>query len=91
MSKHFHVISGLAGGYIPNTNEVYTTKREAIQGAMFHVEQYREAGERVRGSIKAGYWQARESESHPGVFWDYVEIGDACFDPEHDPETWEWD
>lgn len=31
--KHYHVLSGLGGGYMPNSNEVYETKAQAIQGA----------------------------------------------------------
>jgi len=90
---HYHVIAGLSGGYLPNSNEVYQTKREALAGARFHLDGYREAGEKVRGSAKAGYWQARKSESLPDTWWDYVEIGDACFDPEHETEAWQssWD
>jgi hypothetical protein len=85
-TKHYHVIAGLQGGYIPNSNDQYPTKRDALAGAMWHVDQYRESGEKVRGSKRAGYWIARESESLPGTFWDYVEVTGPCFD---DCEDWD--
>lgn len=85
-TKHFHCIAGLAGGYIPNSNDVYPTKSAALAGAMWHVDQYRDAGERVKGSRKQGFWIARESESLPGTFWDYIEVSGPCFD---DCESWE--
>ena len=84
--KHYHVIAGLAGGYLPNTNDMYPTKRDALQGAMWHVEQYLDSGEKVRGSQRSGFWMARESESLPGTFWDYIEVSGPCRD-----ECEEWD
>lgn len=89
--KHYHVIAGLRGGYIPNSNEVYTSKRDALQGARFILDGYRDAGEAIKGSARSGYWIARKSETLPDTYWDYVEIGDACYDPEHDPATWDWE
>ena len=86
MAKHYHVISGLSGGYLPNSNEIYTSKRAALAGARWHIEQIRDMGEKVRGSAKYGYWESRESESLPGVYWDYVEVTGPCQD---DCESWE--
>jgi len=86
MSKHYHVISGLQGGYIPNSNEQWGTRAGAVRGAQRHLDDYRDAGERIIGSAKAGVWQMRESESLPGTFWDYIEITGPCFD---DCEEWD--
>jgi len=91
VSKHYHVIAGLRGGYLPNTNEVYTSRKDAVRGAQFHLEAYRDAGEKVLGSARSGFWIARESESLPGTFWDYVEVSDPCTDAEHLTEEWQED
>lgn len=80
MAKHYHVIAGLRGGYLPNSNDIYATKRDALAGAKWHIDQYREDGEAVAGSAKAGYWIARKSESLPNTYWDYVEVTGPCFD-----------
>jgi hypothetical protein len=31
--KHYHVLTGLGGGYMPSSNEVYETKADALRGA----------------------------------------------------------
>lgn len=84
MSKHYHVIAGLQGGYIPNTNEVWQFKGEALDAAAWIVDGYRDAEQRVVGSKRAGFWQAREMSM--GGFADYVEVTGPCFDP--DCQTW---
>ena len=84
--KHYHVFAGLRGGYIPNTSDQYTTQRDAIRAARDIVAEYRESGDKVRGCVYAatergdtiGYWIARESESLPGTFWDYVKVEGPC-------------
>lgn len=80
MAKHYHVIAGLAGGYLPNTNDVFTTKRDATRYALDLIERYRDDGERVVGNARTGYWAARESAAVPGAFWDYVEVSLPCSD-----------
>ena len=31
--KHYHVLAGMKGGYLADTNDTYNTKREALQAA----------------------------------------------------------
>jgi hypothetical protein len=38
---HFHMITGLAGGYIPNDNAVFETKSAALDAAISRAEDYR--------------------------------------------------
>lgn len=78
MPKHYHVLAGLRGGYLPNSNEIYSSKRAAFAGARWRVASYRDEGEKVRGGN--GFWIARESESLPGTFWDSIEVTGPCFD-----------
>jgi hypothetical protein len=52
---HFHVLVGLCGLYMPNENLVYQTRKEAEAGAREIAEQFRDDGERVTGSARAGY------------------------------------
>jgi hypothetical protein len=87
--RHYHVIAGLRGGYIPNSNELASTLKDAVASARWHVDQYRENGEKVRGGVyrqpasegsTRAFWICRESESLPGTFWDYVEVTGPCQD-----------
>jgi hypothetical protein len=87
VSKHYHVISGLQGGYIPNTNDVYPTKSAALDGAKWHLDAYYEADEKVIGSRKAGLWQMRQMSV--GGFADYIEVTGPCFEAEHETEEWQ--
>lgn len=92
---HYHLTSGLRGGYIPNRVEYYSRKSDAVRVARDLVAEYRDSGDKVRGSVYpnadgdlVGYWIARESESMPGTFWDYISVrrcNEQC-----DPEE-EWD
>src|SRR5215467_12734875 len=80
-SKHFHVISGLAGGYLPNTNYTFSTKSEALNEGVRQAEEYREMDEKVRGSRKQGFWMARQGSF--GEMHDYIEVSGPCFEAEH--------
>jgi hypothetical protein len=68
---HYHVYSGLQGGYLPNTNDVYTSKRGALAAGAEMAREYRDNGERVIGG--RGYWQARPGH-FPGEFYDYISV-----------------
>jgi hypothetical protein len=72
---HYHVFSGLQGGYLPNTNDVYTSKRAALAAGAEMAREYRENGEKVRGG--AGYWEAREG-MFPGEMYDYISVEACC-------------
>ncbi len=78
--KHYHLTAGLRGGYIPHRVEVYSTKREAISRARDLVAEYRDGGDKVRGSEYSsrdgdlvGYWIARQSEV-TREFFDYISV-----------------
>lgn len=58
---HWHVLVGLRGCYMPDTNDVYRTRRDAERGARWWAEQCRDDGEtKVRGSARAGYYTVGE-------------------------------
>lgn len=84
--QHYHVVSGLSGGYIPNTVETYTSRRDAEQGAIWHANNCREQELKVRGSASAGFYTVGDYE--------YIEINDcsdaACY-CEHCAELLETD
>lgn len=100
MQKHYHVTAGLRGGYIPTGDSVYETQRAAVSTARDLVAEYRDSGEKVRGGVYAasergdlvGHWIARESESLPGTFWDYINVR-ICREPIADcqAQAEEWD
>lgn len=78
--KHYHVISGMGGGYMPNSNEVYSTKAAAQDAAKWHADEWRELivdaaadGEkyRVQGNKREGYVLTRDS---PYDLGEYIEI-----------------
>jgi hypothetical protein len=60
--RHFHVLVGLSGMYMPNENHVYLTRREAEGGARLIADRFRDDGERVTGSARSGYYAVGESE-----------------------------
>ena len=53
-AKHFHVLSGLQGMYMPDENRVYETRKEAEAGARSLAKMYRDDGERVAARHAAG-------------------------------------
>jgi hypothetical protein len=53
-AKHYHVLVGLRGLYMPNENHVYRTLKEAREGAADIAEFYLDQGEDVRASM-TGY------------------------------------
>ena len=48
MKQHYHVLHGMAGGYLPNVNHVASTKQEAWNIAQEELRNDREAGMKVR-------------------------------------------
>ena len=44
MKRHYHVLHVMAGLYMPNVNEVATTKQEAWNMAQWELRNDREAG-----------------------------------------------
>jgi hypothetical protein len=62
MKKHYHVLVGLAGLYMPNSNTVCRTRREAESNAAWWAREAREQGDKVTGSAKTGYYSVGEHE-----------------------------
>ena len=46
--RHYHVMHGMAGGYMPNVNILTTTKQEALEVARDEVRRDKEEGMLVR-------------------------------------------
>jgi hypothetical protein len=61
--RHFHVLVGLSGMYMPNENHVYLTRKEAEEGARWLADQFRDDGERVTGSARSGFYAIGDRES----------------------------
>lgn len=54
--SHFHVLVGLCGLYLPDDNRLFTSRKEAERAARAIVDEFRDEGEVVTGSARAGYW-----------------------------------
>jgi hypothetical protein len=73
--KHYHVLVGLCGLYMPDSNVVFTSKREAQSYARDEAERARDDGERVRKIPHAGHGYYQVGDSH------CIEVAD-CDQPE---------
>jgi hypothetical protein len=78
LKKHYHVISGFRG-YMPDMNEVYTSKKAAQAGAIEWVRTIRDDGARVTGSAKDGWYDVHsEDVGKAGV--EYIQITECWVD-----------
>jgi hypothetical protein len=71
-AAHYHVLVGLCGLYMPSSNYVVETRKQAENTARELAAQYRDEGDRVTGSPRRGY-RVGQSEC--------IEIT-GCDDPE---------
>lgn len=71
--KHYHVLSGLTGGYLPNSNDVCATRREAEASARWLASTFRDDETRVSGSARDGWYNVGEYE--------YIKITE-CMEPD---------
>lgn len=60
--RHYHVLMGLSGGYMPNTNDMFSSRRAAESYAASLASEARESGEHVSGSAKSGYYSVGDTE-----------------------------
>jgi len=64
MSKknHYHVLVGMEGGYLPDINDVYLTKQDALDGAKWWKNTFRyDMDMKVTGNARLdGYYYAIE-------------------------------
>ena len=59
--------------YMPDTNEVHVSRKDAEAGARWHAAEARDNGEHVSGSARAGYYRIGDHEC--------IEISE-CDEPE---------
>ena len=71
--NHYHVLSGLTGGYMPNTNDVCTSRRDADASARWLAQTMRDSNLKVSGSASAGWYDVGEYE--------YIEVT-TCNEPD---------
>jgi hypothetical protein len=73
MKKHYHVLHGMAGMYMPNVNHVATTKQEAWNIAQEELRNDREAGRKV-SKVGKQEWEIVDGGT------DYVCEVSSCFE-----------
>ena len=54
-AEHFHVLVGPCGLYLPDSNDVFTSHKDASAFARERALEFRDEGERVSGSARTGY------------------------------------
>jgi hypothetical protein len=52
---HYHVLCGLKGLYMPDSNDVYPSYRKALSGAADGARHAKECGDKVTGSAREGF------------------------------------
>ena len=60
--KHYHVLCGLRGMYMPNSNAAHATRKAAERDAAWCADDRRNDGETVTGSARSGYYTVGEYE-----------------------------
>jgi len=55
MAKHYHVLVGMRGLYMPDVNEAFGSRKEAEASARAYADQMRDQGDPVSGSARQGY------------------------------------
>lgn len=60
--RHYHVLMGLTGGCMPNSNAMFTSRRAAEIYAAALANEAVNAGDTVSGSAKSGYYSIGDSE-----------------------------
>src|SRR5947207_14161765 len=97
MTKHYHVLTGMGGGYLPNGNDICSTKQSAQDTAMDHANEWRDQiatdntvetdpveRYQITGNKRDGYWITRPNNPHCLGY--YVEIVECHDDDCHDEE-----
>jgi hypothetical protein len=64
--QHYHVISGLQGGYMPNSNDLFDRLSDARAYAISRANDARDNEDTVRGNARDGFYTIGE--------WEYIEI-----------------
>ncbi len=59
MNKHYHMLMGMEGGYMPDVNHVCKTKQDASDSAQWQADQFRQDWDikySVTGNKRNGYY-----------------------------------
>jgi hypothetical protein len=75
------VLCGLPG-CLPNSASAYATKASALEGALWEVRNFRDAGYRVTGSKADQWWDINSGE--------YIEVTDEYVNLEPEQSLDEW-
>jgi hypothetical protein len=76
--RHYHVLCGLRGCYMPNANDVHRTRTAAERGARAWAESYRDDGLKVTGSAAEGYYTVGDHECIEITECDYQSCMEDC-------------
>ena len=60
--RHWHVLAGLQGCYMPNTNYAHRTLKEAEADAAEQAETARDEGYKVTGSARSRWYEVGEHQ-----------------------------
>jgi len=60
---HYHVLVGLKGCYMPDCNDVYETRRDAVNGAQWHAYTWNEGAsdDDLMEQVYADTWESRHN------------------------------
>jgi hypothetical protein len=83
MSRHYHVLTGMGGGYMPDGNDFCSTRASAEDTAKWHADEWRERiatddekdpteRYRIDGNKRSGYVIGRPGNPH--CLGHYIEI-----------------
>ena len=77
--KHYHVLHGMLGGYMPNVNEIAWTKQQAWDMAQWELRHDREQG-MVTSKVASQEWViGNEYVSRGGVPMYVCSISEVCY------------
>lgn len=80
MARHYHVLIHQSG-YMPDTNDVCTSRRDAEEQAKFWADRYREDGTyKVEGSARTGGYRVMPKDASPYTLPTYIEITRCDFE-----------
>lgn len=76
MRKHYHVLTGLHGCYMPDCNDIASSKRQALSLARYNAKQWNDSA----------YNDDRMVQRAPGVYvakHNWIHVTGACTDDCH--------
>ena len=81
--KHYHVLVGMEGGYMPDSNYYADTRKDAVDIALEEVRRHRDQGRgyTVTGNARDGIWIFHSPYDGAHTLCTYIEIPD-CEDPD---------